>query len=154
MAENIKARRLLLLHGLTKLARAFKLASIASSTSAAMEFFTHLWSSTMAQMQIAFELLLISADPSGNEESGGDAILKAMEDAFGLQMGYEMVAGVNDLGGVVIDLEGGNYKISKPITFPSGGANIVLLDLCWGAGVCSSVSGVALGVIFFWVAGC
>jgi len=29
--------------------------------------------------------------------------LKAMEDAFGLQKGYEMVAGVNDLGGVVID---------------------------------------------------
>ena len=65
------------------------------------------------------------ADPSGNEESG-DAILKAVEDAFGLQKGSEMVAGVNDLGGVVIDLEGGNYKISKPITFPSGGANIVV----------------------------
>ena len=73
-----------------------------------------------------FALNEYSADPSGNEESGGDAILKAMEDAFGLQMGYEMVAGVNDLGGVVIDLEGGNYKISKPITFPSGGANIVV----------------------------
>lgn len=65
------------------------------------------------------------ADPSGNEESG-DAILKAVEDAFGLQKGYEMVAGVNDLGGVVIDFEGGNYKISKPITFPSGVGNIVV----------------------------
>jgi len=65
------------------------------------------------------------ADPSGNEESG-DAILRAVEDAFGLQKDYEMVAGVNDLGGVVIDLEGGNYKISKPITFPSGTGNVVV----------------------------
>ncbi|KOM25494.1 hypothetical protein LR48_Vigan107s001300 [Vigna angularis] len=67
------------------------------------------------------------ADPSGNEESG-DAILKAVEDASSLQKGYEMVAGVNDLGGVVIDLEGGNYKISKPITFPSGVGNIVVRE--------------------------
>jgi len=65
------------------------------------------------------------ADPSGNEESS-DAILKAVEDAFGLQKGYEMDARVDELGGVVIDLEGGNYKISKPITFPSGTGNVVV----------------------------
>ncbi|ESW30864.1 hypothetical protein PHAVU_002G188700 [Phaseolus vulgaris] len=67
------------------------------------------------------------ADPSGNEESS-DAILKAVEDAFGLQKGYEMDAGVDELGGVVIDLEGGNYKISKPITFPSGTGNVVVKE--------------------------
>ncbi|KAL5187868.1 Polygalacturonase QRT3 [Glycine soja] len=66
------------------------------------------------------------ADPTGNEESS-DGILKAVEDAFALQKGVEFVGGVNDLGGVVIDLEGGNYKISKPISFPSsGGANLVV----------------------------
>ncbi|KAJ7969417.1 Polygalacturonase QRT3 [Quillaja saponaria] len=66
------------------------------------------------------------ADPTGAEESS-DAILKALEDAFELQKGLELVPGVNDLGGVVIDLQGGNYKISKPITFPtSGGGNVVL----------------------------
>ncbi|XP_027348424.1 polygalacturonase QRT3-like [Abrus precatorius] len=66
------------------------------------------------------------ADPSGSEESS-DAILKAVDEAFGLQKGLELVRGVNDLGGVVIDLQGGNYKISKPITFPSsGGGNVVV----------------------------
>lgn len=66
------------------------------------------------------------ADPTGSEESS-DGILKAVEDAFELQKGVELVGGVNDLGGVVIDLEGGNYKISKPIAFPSsGGGNVVV----------------------------
>lgn len=66
------------------------------------------------------------ADPTGSQESS-DAILKAVEDAFELQKGLELVAGVNDLGGVVVDLQGGNYKISKPITFPSsGGGNVVV----------------------------
>ncbi|XP_020232483.1 polygalacturonase QRT3 [Cajanus cajan] len=69
------------------------------------------------------------ADPTGSEESS-DGILKALEDAFELQKekgGDQLVEGVNDLGGVVIDLEGGNYKISKPITFPSSaGGNLLV----------------------------
>ncbi|XP_058731247.1 polygalacturonase QRT3 [Vicia villosa] len=65
------------------------------------------------------------ADPTGSEESS-DAILKAVEDAFKLQKGLELVAGVKDLGGVVIDLQGGDYKISKPITFAPGGGNVVV----------------------------
>lgn len=48
-----------------------------------------------------------------------------MEDAFKLQKGLQLVAGVNDLGGVIIDLQGGDYKISKPITLLPGG-NIVV----------------------------
>lgn len=65
------------------------------------------------------------ADPTGSKESS-DAILKAVEDAFKMQKGLELVAGVNDLGGVVIDLGGGDYKISKPITFAPGGGNVVV----------------------------
>lgn len=66
------------------------------------------------------------ADPTGAQESS-DAILKAVEDAFGLESGLELVGGVKDLGGVVIDLQGGNYTINKPITFPSfGGGNVVV----------------------------
>ncbi|KEH31416.1 putative polygalacturonase [Medicago truncatula] len=64
------------------------------------------------------------ADPTGSEESS-DAILKVVEDAFKLQKGLQLVAGVNDLGGVIIDLQGGDYKISKPITLLPGG-NIVV----------------------------
>ncbi|XP_050231287.1 polygalacturonase QRT3 isoform X2 [Mercurialis annua] len=66
------------------------------------------------------------ADPSGREESS-DAMLNALDDAFKMGNGLEMVAGVNDLGGVVVDLQGGNYKISKPLRFPAeGGGNIVV----------------------------
>nr|KYP62326.1 Polygalacturonase QRT3 [Cajanus cajan] len=66
------------------------------------------------------------ADPTGAKESS-DAILKAVGEAFGLESGLEMLQGIKDLGGVVIDLQGGNYTISKPITFPSsGGGNVVV----------------------------
>ncbi|XVF00466.1 hypothetical protein REPUB_Repub04eG0003600 [Reevesia pubescens] len=66
------------------------------------------------------------ADPTGVQDSS-DAILQALNDAFQVQSSLEMLPGVNDLGGVVIDLLGGNYKISKPIRFPtSGGGNAVV----------------------------
>ncbi|KAF5729229.1 Pectin lyase-like superfamily protein isoform 1 [Tripterygium wilfordii] len=66
------------------------------------------------------------ADASGANESS-DAILNAVNDAFEVQKGLDLLPGVNDLGGVVIDFQGGNYKISKPIRFPaSGGANVVV----------------------------
>ncbi|KAK6240322.1 hypothetical protein QQP08_006732 [Theobroma cacao] len=66
------------------------------------------------------------ADPTGEQESS-DAILQALNDAFQVQSGLEMLPGVTDLGGVVIDLLGGSYKISKPIRFPaSGGGNVVV----------------------------
>ncbi|KAF3450045.1 hypothetical protein FNV43_RR06124 [Rhamnella rubrinervis] len=65
------------------------------------------------------------ADPSGVKDSS-DAFLKALGDAFQLQNGAELVEGVNDLGGLVIDLQGGNYKISQPLRFPSGGGNVLV----------------------------
>ena len=43
-----------------------------------------------------------------------------------MQNELELLPDIHDLGGVVIDLQGGNYKISKPIRFPSGGGNIVV----------------------------
>ncbi|KAI6704231.1 hypothetical protein NL676_013367 [Syzygium grande] len=40
---------------------------------------------------------------------------------------YPMLPGVSDLGGVVIDLQGGTYLVSKPIRLPaSGGGNVVI----------------------------
>ncbi|KAF8365206.1 hypothetical protein HHK36_032782 [Tetracentron sinense] len=58
------------------------------------------------------------ADPTGAQDSS-DAILMALGDAFQLQNELVLLPGVNDLGGVVIDMQGGNYKISKPIRFPA-----------------------------------
>lgn len=39
------------------------------------------------------------ADPTGEDESS-DAIVKAVEDAFGIESEVELVAGIRDLGGV------------------------------------------------------
>lgn len=67
------------------------------------------------------------ADPRGENESS-DAIMKALEDAFEMDNeGLELLPGIRDLGGVVIDFQGGNYKISKPITFPSSIGNLVVI---------------------------
>lgn len=68
------------------------------------------------------------ADPTGSEDSS-DAILEALSDAFELGNGMEMLPGVSDLGGVVIDFEGGNYQITKPITFPPLSAGNLLVSL-------------------------
>ncbi|KAI9126850.1 hypothetical protein K1719_002446 [Acacia pycnantha] len=67
-------------------------------------------------------------DPRREEESS-EAFQKALEEAFVVEEGdeRELVRGVTDLGGVVIDLEGGIFKIGKPITFPSSAAgNLVV----------------------------
>lgn len=65
------------------------------------------------------------ADPAGAQDSS-DAILQALSDAFQLRTGLELLSGISDFGGLTIDLQGGNYKISKPIRFPPGGGNIVV----------------------------
>ena len=66
------------------------------------------------------------ADPTGGQDSS-DAILEALTDAFQLQTELNMLPRVADLGGVVIDLQGGSYKIGKPLRFPSsGGGNLLV----------------------------
>ncbi|CAI0401510.1 unnamed protein product [Linum tenue] len=67
------------------------------------------------------------ADPSGSRDSA-DPILRAINDAFQLQNGHrrQLLPGIHDLGGIVIDLQGGNFLISKPIRFPPGTGNIVV----------------------------
>ncbi|TYH37627.1 hypothetical protein ES332_D12G053500v1 [Gossypium tomentosum] len=73
-----------------------------------------------------FYPIAYGADPTGVQESS-DAISQALNDAFQVQTTLQMLPGLKDLGGVVIDLLGGSYKISNPIRFPaSGGANIVV----------------------------
>ncbi|XP_012436607.1 polygalacturonase QRT3 [Gossypium raimondii] len=73
-----------------------------------------------------FYPIAYGADPTGVQESS-DAISQALNDAFQVQTTPQMLPGLKDLGGVVIDLLGGSYKISNPIRFPaSGGANIVV----------------------------
>lgn len=65
------------------------------------------------------------ADPTGANDST-EAIAKALEEAFQLESSLEMLPGITDLGGVVIDLQGGNYKIAQPLRFPPNRGNIVV----------------------------
>ncbi|GER33156.1 pectin lyase-like superfamily protein [Striga asiatica] len=65
------------------------------------------------------------ADPTGVKDSSS-AILAAINEAAGTAAEHGLMPGIRDLGGAIIDLQGGNYLISKPITFPSGIGNIVM----------------------------
>ncbi|KAF6176382.1 hypothetical protein GIB67_041229 [Kingdonia uniflora] len=67
------------------------------------------------------------ADPTGSQDSS-EAILSALNDAFKVANNVlVLLPGVNDLGGAVIDLQGGSYIVSQPIRFPaSGGGNLVI----------------------------
>ncbi|KAL3616687.1 hypothetical protein CASFOL_039081 [Castilleja foliolosa] len=65
------------------------------------------------------------ADPTGAHDSSS-AILDALSDAAKVKTGVQMLPGISDFGGVVIDFQGGNFKISQPIRFPPGIGNIVV----------------------------
>ncbi|KAI3455794.1 hypothetical protein Pfo_012457 [Paulownia fortunei] len=65
------------------------------------------------------------ADPRGAQDSTS-AIMEALNDAGKLKNGLDLLPGITDLGGVVIDLQGGNFRISSPIRFPPGIGNIVV----------------------------
>ncbi|KAK2988314.1 hypothetical protein RJ640_000301 [Escallonia rubra] len=66
------------------------------------------------------------ADPTGVEDST-DAILDALSDALEVpNVGLQLLPGVHDLGGVIVDLQGGSYKVSKPIRLPAGAGNLVI----------------------------
>ncbi|CAN1828547.1 Polygalacturonase QRT3 [Linum perenne] len=71
------------------------------------------------------------ADPTGHNDST-DAIQQVLNDAF-LHLNDQnrtLLPGIKDLGGPVIDLQGGSYRISKPIVFPpSGGGNILVFKI-------------------------
>ncbi|CAL1352640.1 unnamed protein product [Linum trigynum] len=73
------------------------------------------------------------ADPTGHNDST-EAIQKALNDAFQQRssdpnLKEELIPGIKDLGGAVIDLQGGKYKISKPISFPpSDGGGLLVKD--------------------------
>ncbi|XP_009622208.1 polygalacturonase QRT3 [Nicotiana tomentosiformis] len=65
------------------------------------------------------------ADPTGTQDSS-EAIKKAISDALKLQNGLGLLPGISDLGGAIIDFQGGNYRINNPIVFPPGIGNIVV----------------------------
>lgn len=77
------------------------------------------------QAEKVFYPISYDADPSGARDSS-DAIQSAVNDACGINSGEEMMPGIRDLGGVVIDLQGGSYNLSKPIIIPQFMGNILV----------------------------
>ncbi|KVI08441.1 Parallel beta-helix repeat-containing protein, partial [Cynara cardunculus var. scolymus] len=66
------------------------------------------------------------ADPTGKTDST-DAILRAISDAVTEERDGLLMEGITNHGGVQINLEGGIYKISRPMKFPVAGVgNIVI----------------------------
>jgi hypothetical protein len=67
------------------------------------------------------------ADPTGTTDST-KALLDAINEAFNVATRAQTMSGVQDLGGVAIHLEGGNYLISEPLQLPaSGGGNVLVM---------------------------
>ncbi|KAK1375727.1 polygalacturonase QRT3 [Heracleum sosnowskyi] len=66
------------------------------------------------------------ADPTGAHDSS-DAILKTIEAAIASEkQGLQLMPGITDMGGVIIDLQGGGFKINKPIRLPAYTGNLVI----------------------------
>ncbi|KAK9062340.1 hypothetical protein SSX86_019526 [Deinandra increscens subsp. villosa] len=66
------------------------------------------------------------ADPSGAQDST-EAIMGAVADASSaVGNGGQLLPGVNDLGGAIVDLQGGSFRISKPVAIPPNSGNLVI----------------------------
>ncbi|KAK6916981.1 Pectate lyase superfamily protein, partial [Dillenia turbinata] len=73
-----------------------------------------------------FHVTSYGADPTGKADST-DAILNALSDAFASPSDGSLIEGIVNLGGAQIDLDGGNYLISRPLRFPGTGAGNVVI---------------------------
>ncbi|KAL4284382.1 hypothetical protein GQ457_16G006200 [Hibiscus cannabinus] len=66
------------------------------------------------------------ADPTGKSDSI-EALDKAIADAFQGPSEGVLMEGISNLGGVQIDLDGGNYLLSKPLRLPAAGAGNLMI---------------------------
>ncbi|KAM4102363.1 hypothetical protein ACB094_05G217900 [Castanea mollissima] len=66
------------------------------------------------------------ADPTGRLDST-EALEQAISDAFGSPVDAHLMEGIADLGGTEIHLDGGTYKISRPLRLPkTSGGNFMI----------------------------
>ncbi|KAI3794684.1 hypothetical protein L1987_37317 [Smallanthus sonchifolius] len=65
------------------------------------------------------------ADPSDAQDSTA-AIMGAVIDASLVENGQKLLPGVNDLGGAIVDLQGGSFRISRPVVIPPNSGNLVI----------------------------
>ncbi|KAK4480520.1 hypothetical protein RD792_013596 [Penstemon davidsonii] len=83
-------------------------------------------SSVAASSPLVYHVTSYGADPTGKADST-DAILGAIADALkGPGNGF-LMEGIVNLGGARVDLDGGNYLISRPLQFPVAGKGNLLI---------------------------
>ncbi|XWS40476.1 hypothetical protein CRYUN_Cryun18bG0143200 [Craigia yunnanensis] len=68
-----------------------------------------------------YHVINYGADPTGKADST-ETLNKAIADAFQSPSEGFLMKGIINLGGSRINLEGGNYVISKPLRLPAAGA--------------------------------
>ncbi|KAL3838054.1 hypothetical protein ACJIZ3_022645 [Penstemon smallii] len=96
--------------------------------SPALELASKLASSSVAASSspLVYHVTSYGADPTGKADST-DAILGAISDALkGPGNGF-LMEGIVNLGGARVDLDGGNYLISRPLQFPVAGKGNLLI---------------------------
>lgn len=80
-----------------------------------------------------YHVTTYGADPTGNRDST-EAVAQAFADAFrGPSEGF-LMEGISNLGGAQINLEGGQYLISKPLRFPAAGVGNIMV--CPNSRIC------------------
>ncbi|CAI9090667.1 OLC1v1025484C1 [Oldenlandia corymbosa var. corymbosa] len=72
-----------------------------------------------------YKVTSYGADPTGKTDSM-DAISRAITDALEGPTNGFLIAGIANLGGARIDLEGGNYLISRPLQLAAGKGNLLI----------------------------
>ncbi|PRQ30085.1 putative polygalacturonase [Rosa chinensis] len=73
-----------------------------------------------------YHVTTYGADPTGNRDST-EALAQAFADAFrGPSEGF-LMEGISNLGGAQINLEGGQYLISKPLRLPAAGVGNLMI---------------------------
>ena len=73
-----------------------------------------------------YHVTAYGADPTGKEDST-EAILKAMAAALEGPTNGFLMEGIANLGGARIDLQGGNYLVSRPLRFPADGVGNIMV---------------------------
>ncbi|KAG8385089.1 hypothetical protein BUALT_Bualt03G0005200 [Buddleja alternifolia] len=82
--------------------------------------------SSTTPIALVYHVTSYGADPTGKADST-DAILGAISDALNGPGNGVLIEGVVNLGGARVDLDGGNYLISRPLQFPvAGRGNLVI----------------------------
>ncbi|XP_022146709.1 polygalacturonase QRT3-like isoform X2 [Momordica charantia] len=73
-----------------------------------------------------YHVTAYGADPTGRVDST-ESLLRALSDAYGSPGEGWLMDGIRNLGGAHINLDGGNYLISRPLRLPGAGVgNIVI----------------------------